>query len=95
MVTGEAGVEVRQHKGSLQGAVGSGEGVLEEGLLLDPCGSWLDMQAQQVEAVTLELHDETEPTTLKQYLGDNGAGSVSKGTIDKHCDPAGSRRRRS
>jgi hypothetical protein len=71
MVTGEASVEVREHKGSLRGAVGSGEGMLEEGLLLDPCSSWFDVQAQYVEAVALELHDEPEPTTMKQYLGDD------------------------
>jgi hypothetical protein len=95
MVTGEASVEVRQHEGSLRGAVGSVEGMLEEGLLLGPGSSWLNVQAQHIEAVALELHHKPEPTTMKQHLGNDRAGSINEDTVDKHCNPAGRRRKRS
>jgi hypothetical protein len=70
VVTGEASVEVREYEGRLRGAVGCSEGILEEGLLLDPWSGWFDVQAQYVEAVALELHDEPESSTMKQNLRD-------------------------
>jgi hypothetical protein len=90
MVTRHASIEVGEDEGAVRVDVGGAEGLTEEGMLLNSGGSRLDVKADDVHAVVLELNNKTKAPAREKHVRDDGAGLGDDTAVDQDGDTSSS-----